>query len=51
MDLLDILRSGNHSLVVRSSAGEITTYSKKGVRDLIWLLDNEPPACVLSGAS
>ena len=42
MDLLDILRSGNHSLVVRSSAGEITTYSKKGVRDLIWLLDNEP---------
>ena len=42
MDLLDILRSGNHSLVVRSLSGEVTTYSKKGVRDLIWLLDNEP---------
>ena len=42
MDLLDILHSGGHSLVVRNTAGEVTTYGKKGVRDLIWLLDNEP---------
>lgn len=27
---------------MESAAGEVTTYNKKGVRDLIWLLDNEP---------
>ena len=41
-ELLDILHRGDHSLVVRNTAGEVTTYDRKGVRDLIWLLDNEP---------
>lgn len=41
-ELIDILRSKGCSLVVRSTTGETTTYSKKGVRDLMWLLDNEP---------
>lgn len=40
--LKDILHSQNCSLVVRSGDGEVTTYDKKGVRDLVWLLDNEP---------
>ena len=30
------------SLVVRNCSGEVTTYNQKGVRDLVWLLDNEP---------
>ena len=41
-ELIDILRSKGCSLVVRSTTGETTTYSKKGVPDLMWLLDNEP---------
>ena len=40
--LKDILHSQNCSLVVRSQDGEVTAYNKKGVRDLVWLLDNEP---------
>lgn len=40
--LKDILHSKECSLVVRSQDGEVTTYDKKGVRDLVWLLDNEP---------
>ena len=40
--LKDILHSQNCSLVVRSLDGEVTAYNKKGVRDLVWLLDNEP---------
>ena len=40
--LKDILHSQNCSLVVRSQNGEVTAYNKKGVRDLVWLLDNEP---------
>lgn len=41
-ELSEILVSCGCSLVVRSAGGDITTYSKKGVRDLIWLIDNEP---------
>lgn len=40
--LKDILHSQNCSLVVRSQDGEVKAYNKKGVRDLVWLLDNEP---------
>ena len=40
--LKDILHSQNCSLVVRIQDGEVTAYNKKGVRDLVWLLDNEP---------
>jgi len=40
--LISILHKEGCSLVVRSEAGEVATYNKKGVRDLIWLLDNEP---------
>lgn len=40
--LKDILHSKESSLVVRSQDGVVTTYDKKGVRDLVWLLDNEP---------
>ena len=40
--LKDILHSQKCSLVVRSQDGEVTAYNKKGVRDLVWLLDNEP---------
>ena len=39
--LKEILRETGCSLVVESH-GEVRTYDKKGVRDLIWLLDNEP---------
>ena len=39
--LAEILNTTSSSLVVEKN-GEITTYNKKGVRDLIWLLDNEP---------
>lgn len=39
--LIDILLHQNCSLVVKSTNGEITTYYKKGVRDLIYLLDND----------
>ena len=47
--LIDILERDGCSLVVRDRAGCVTTYNKKGVRDLIWLMDNEPER--LSGAS
>jgi len=40
--LIDILHKKECSLVVRAQTGEVSTYSKKGVRDLIWLLDNAP---------
>ncbi|MBO4851757.1 MAG: DUF1893 domain-containing protein [Prevotella sp.] len=40
--LIDILHQEECSLVVRDACGEVTTYNKKGVRDLIWLLDHEP---------
>lgn len=36
-----ILKDTGCSLVVEKD-GETTTYNKKGVRDLVWLLDNEP---------
>lgn len=39
--LKEILRETGCSLVV-DSHDEVRTYDKKGVRDLIWLLDNEP---------
>ena len=29
-------------MVVRATVGEVTTYDRKGVRDLVWLLDHEP---------
>ena len=29
-------------LAVRSRNGEISTYNQRGVRDMIWLLDNQP---------
>lgn len=41
-ELIDILHREACSLVVRSADGQLTTYNKPGVRDLIWLLDNEP---------
>ncbi len=40
--IITILSEENCSLVVRNTSGEISTYNKRGVRDLIWLLDNEP---------
>lgn len=39
--LIDTLLSSGCSLVVENK-GEVRTYNKKGVRDLIWLLDHEP---------
>lgn len=39
--LIDILHKKGCSLVVRDKTGEVTTYDKKGVRDLIWILDND----------
>ncbi|MBQ9218361.1 MAG: DUF1893 domain-containing protein [Muribaculaceae bacterium] len=39
--LIEILREQNCSLVVECR-GEVRTYHKKGVRDLVWLLDHEP---------
>ena len=47
--LVEILHDEQCSLVVSSESGEVTTYNKKGVRDLVWLLDNEPQR--LRGAS
>ena len=47
--LVEILHDEQGSLVVSSESGEVTTYNKKGVRDLVWLLDNEPQR--LRGAS
>lgn len=41
-ELIDILHAEDCSLVVCNTNGEVTTYNKKGVRDLIWLLDNDP---------
>ncbi len=41
LQLIDTLHHQNCSLVVKSTTGEITTYHKKGVRDLIYLLDYE----------
>lgn len=40
--LKQLLSEKGCSLVVRDAAGEITFYNKKGVRDLIWILDNCP---------
>ena len=40
--LVEILKREQCSLVVENTAGEVTTYGKPGVRDLVWLLDNEP---------
>ena len=40
--LIEILRREACSLVVETATGEVTTYNKPGVRDLVWLLDNEP---------
>lgn len=40
-DLINLLHTTHCSLVVKSQ-GEVRTYCKKGVRDLVWLLDNEP---------
>jgi hypothetical protein len=39
--LIDLLHQQECSLVVKSKAGEVTTYNKKGVRDLVWLLDHD----------
>ncbi len=41
-DLIELLHSSGCSLVVRSADQMVTTYNKKGVRDLMWLIDNEP---------
>lgn len=40
--LIARLHAEDCSLVVCSRSGEVTTYRQKGVRDLVWLLDNEP---------
>ena len=47
--LIDLLHQQECSLVVCSASGAVTTYNKKGVRDLIWLLDNQRE--LLYGAS
>lgn len=47
--LIKLLHDHQCSLVVLSADGEVTTYNKKGVRDLIYLLDHEPQR--LRGAS
>ena len=47
--IIEVLHREQCSLVVRNDAGEVTLYNKKGVRDLVWLLDNEPGR--LRGAS
>ena len=39
--LVDTLLACGCSLVVENQ-GEVRTYDKKGVRDLVWLLDHEP---------
>ncbi len=48
-ELIKKLHDENCSLVVQAATGEVTTYNKKGVRDLVWLLDHE--AWRMSGAS
>ena len=40
--LILLLQQTGCSLVVEDSKGEVTTYDRKGVRDLIYLLDYEP---------
>ncbi len=40
--LCDILRSGHHTLAVRSVSGEIRTFDGRGVGDLYRLLVEEP---------
>ena len=45
-EVRDLLRSGNHSLVIDN--GEVRTFDGKGVKDLLRLLDEEPQ--VLKGA-
>ena len=40
--LVHLLHQTGCSLVVEDSKGEVTSYNRKGVRDLIYLLDNEP---------
>lgn len=40
--LCDILRSGHHTLAVRSASGEIRTFDGRGVGDLYRLLSEEP---------
>ena len=49
LQLINILHEAGCSLVVKTRTGEVTTYDKKGVRDLVWLLDHEPQR--LRGAS
>ena len=39
-EVRDLLRSGNHSLVIDN--GEVRTFDGKGVKDLLRLLDEEP---------
>ena len=39
--LIDLLHQQECSLVVKAKTGEVTTYNKKGVRDLVWLLDHD----------
>lgn len=46
-ELIDILRSGHHSLVIANNG--IHTYDGRGVADLYHIYNNEP--CLLSGAS
>lgn len=41
-ELIKMLRETGCSLIVRTSEGDVSSYDKKGVRDLIWLLDNHP---------
>lgn len=41
-ELIKMLRETDCSLVVRTAEGHVSCYNKKGVRDLIWLLDNHP---------
>lgn len=40
--LIALLHAEGCSLVVRDSDGVLHSFNKKGVRDLIWLLDNSP---------
>ena len=39
--LIDLLHQQECSLVVKAKTGEVTTYNKKGVRDLVGLLDHD----------
>lgn len=40
--LINLLHQQQCSLVVQSADNLVTTYNKKGVRDLVWLIDNQP---------